>query len=315
MIALYVSVGVLVLLAGIPISMTIYSFFTVFYSKKRKALNEDEFEIPEGEIYEAFRDDMINWTKEARRAEREYMEIRSFDGLTLRGYYYECNPGGIVEILFHGYRGDGERDLSAGRERCFSLGRNALIVDQRASGKSDGSVITFGVNECRDCLAWIDRVIERFGQDVRIVLTGISMGAATVLMAAGRDLPKNVVCVLADCGYSSGKEIITKVVAELKLPAKLIYPLIKLGGRLFGHFNLDEDSPIEAVKRAKVPIIFIHGDADDFVPYSMSERMYEACASKKKLVPIKGAGHGLAYPVDKALYISSLDDFRKECGF
>ena len=134
-------------------------------------------------------------------------------------------------------------------------------------------------------------------------------------LAAGEALPDNVVCALADCGYSSAKEIISKVMKEMHLPPWLVYPLVRLGGRLFGGFDPDETSPMEAVKKSRIPIIFIHGDNDAFVPYEMSVRLHEACVSPKALQLIKGAGHGLAYPVDKQTYIDALVRFEQECGF
>lgn len=288
-------------------------FYRVFYSPKRKILKDGEYEIPEGEIYEVFRDDIVAWTKKARTLAHDDLSITSYDGLTLRGKYYEYERGAITELLFHGYQGNAERDLSGGIERCFALGRNALIIDHRASGTSDGSVITFGVREKRDVLSWIDFAIMHFGEDVKLVLTGVSMGAATVLMAAGESLPKNVVCILADCPYSSQKEIIKKVIRDMKLPDKLLYPFVKLGARIFGRFDLEEDTPIEAMKRCSIPIIFIHGDTDSFVPNEMSDELYCACSSKYKMnVKISGAGHGLAFPKDKEKYVKALSDFEKE---
>lgn len=290
-------------------------FLMVFYSKKRVPLGEDEYAIPPGEIYEVFREEMIGWTKEVRSLPHEDIEITSHDGLTLRGRYYECEAGAPVEILFHGYKGNAERDLCGAVERAFKVRRNALIVDHRAAGFSDGHVISFGINERRDCLGWIEKVIERFGTDVKIVITGISMGAATVMMAAGEDLPSNVISVLADCGYTSPKEIISKVLKDMKLPAKIFYPFIKLGARIYGGFDLEEASPIEAMKRCSVPIVFVHGDTDDFVPYDMSVRLYNECASEKKiLMTVKGAGHGLAYPVDREGYVNKLNKIYDEWG-
>jgi len=204
--------------------------------------------------------------------------------------------------------------LCGGVYRCERLGRNALIVNHRAAGNSDGHIISFGINERRDLLRWIDFANEKFGTDTKIIITGISMGAATVLMAAGEKLPDNVICALADCGYTSPKEIIKKVMRDMRLPATLFYPFIKLGARLFGRFNLEEASPIEAVKRASVPIIFVHGDTDDFVPYSMAEELYAACASKKKLITAKGAGHGLAFPADEEGYLRAVSEFSSEIG-
>ena len=281
----------------------------VFHSPKRKPLGPDEYEIPEGEIYEVYREDMIEWTKEIRAMPHEDVEIVSHDGLTLRGKYFMKSPELPVEILFHGYKGTAERDLCGAVERAFDVNRNALIVNHRAAGPSDGHVISFGINERRDCLRWIDFAIQKFGKDVKLVITGISMGAATVMMASGEDLPSNVISVLADCGYTSPKEIICKVVRDMKLPVKLLYPFIKLGAKLYGRFNLEEASPIEAMKKCTVPIVFVHGDADDFVPYEMSKRLFEACASEKKiLITVPGAGHGLAFPKDRKGYVDQLNE-------
>ncbi len=312
---LYVTLGILgfLIIATLVISYICYRL--CFYSKPRKPLG-DEIELPLGELYDKYSQDIKEWIRKARALNPRELTIKSHDGLTLRGKYYECNPDGIIEILFHGYRGSGERDLSAGVERCFALSRNALIVDQRASGTSQGSTITFGILERLDCLRWIDKVIEEFGKDRKIILTGISMGAATVMLASGLTLPENVICVLADCGYNSNREIISKIVKEMKLPPKLVYPFLKLGAKLYGGFSLDCDSPEKAVSRATVPIIFIHGDTDSFVPYYMSEKCYNACSSThKRLVKVQGAGHGVAYPVDKELYLNSLKEFQLECRF
>ena len=313
----WLGIALSIVLGAIVIALltSLICFFRVFYLPKPKVLGEDEYDLPEGEIYEVHRESIIRWIKQTRQMPREDVCIRSFDGLTLRGYYYECKPGAKLEILFHGYHGSGERDLSAGVERCFALGRNALIVDQRGAGRSEGRITTFGIRERKDCLKWIEFAKARFGEDVTIILTGISMGAATVMMAAGEDLPSNVVCVLADCGYTSPREIIQKVIRDMKIPVGLLYPVIRLGGKLFGGFDLEETSPMEAVRRCRVPLILIHGEADDFVPCDMSRRLYEECVSPKKFVAIPGAGHGLAYPTDPEGYVRALADFQQECGF
>lgn len=308
-----ISLGILIGVAFIIFLAAYICYRRVFYSPARKAPGEDEFELPEGKIYEPHYEKMREWMKMTRQAPHEDVSITSFDGLLLRGRYYEYKKGALTELLFHGYKSNSERDLSGGVERCFSLGRNALLIDHRASGRSDGHVISFGINERRDCLSWVDFAAERFGDDVKLIITGISMGAATVMMAAGERLPENVVCVLADCGYTSPREIIEKVMRDMKLSPTLLYPFVRLGARLFGHFDLEESSPIEAVKRATVPMIFVHGDTDDFVPCEMSERLYDACASShKRLVTVHGAGHGLAYPIDKEGYLRSLSEFQKE---
>ena len=308
-----VIVGIVVAcIALFILAIAYYCYRRVFYSPPRKPIAKDEYEIPPGKIYEEYRDTMVNWMKETRAMKCERVSITSFDGLTLRGRLYEYAKDAPVEILFHGYQGTSERDLCGGVQRCFALGRSALLVDQRASGESDGKVISFGVNERKDCLQWIDFIIEKLGKDVKIMLGGVSMGAATVLMAAGETLPDNVVCALGDCGYSSAREIIQKIVKEMHLPPKLVYPFIKLGARLFGHFNLEETSPVQAMETCKIPVILLHGDEDAFVPFEMSEKIYVACQTPKRLVTVQGAGHGLAFPKDEVGYIQALREFEQD---
>ena len=305
MIALYI---ILFLIFAVFLTSFI-CFMKVFYSPKRKVLGENEFDLLEGEIYEPYHESMIGWMKQIRSMPHDEFEITSFDGLKLRGRYYETKKGAPIEIMFHGYQGNAERDLCGGVFRAFALDHNALIVDHRASGTSDGRIITFGINEHKDCLRWVDFAVKHFGDDVRLILTGISMGAATVMTASGCDLPKNVMFVLADCGYTTAKDIIKKVIRDMKLPDNLLYPFVKLGARIFGRFDLEETSPLERVKQSRVPIIIYHGDTDAFVPCEMSRELYEACSAKKRLEIISGVGHGLCYPSNKEQYLSAAREF------
>ena len=289
-------------------------FRIVFYVSRKKEELTDELPVPKGALYEPYHDMMRHWIKEARGFKSEDFYIKSFDGLRLHAKYFEYEPGAVMEIMFHGYRGSAERDLSGGIQRCFALGRSVLLIDQRTSCGSEGNVITFGINEHRDCLSWIYFAVKQFGPDVKIVLTGISMGASTVLMAAGKELPKNVVGILADCGFSSPKKIIKKCAGDLKLPSNLLYPFIKLGAKLYGHFDLEEYTPLDAMKTCKLPVIFFHGETDDFVPCDMSRETYAACNSPKRLVTVPKAGHGLVYLVDNDLYFKSVIEFFSENG-
>lgn len=293
---------------GLSVLLIAYLCYRMAFFVTRRA-KQKPVGLPENEIYGAFREKIDNWARQTKETPCEEMEITSFDGLRLRGRYYEFTPGAPIELMFHGYRGTAERDLAGGVQRCFQLGRSALIVDQRGSGKSQGNVITFGILEHRDCLRWVDFMIEHFGPDVKIYLCGISMGAATVLMAAGKELPDNVLGVLADCGYTSAKEIIQTVIRGIGLPPKLAYPFVKLGAKIFGRFDLEEISPVEAVKKCKIPVFFIHGEADDYVPCEMSRRNYEACASRKQLMTVPGAAHGLSYPVAQQQYLQAVGEF------
>ena len=284
-------------------------FRMAFYVPNRDPETFGKDCVPEGDIYEPFRESMERWASETKALPHDDFCITTFDGLKLYGKYYEYAKGAPIELMFHGYRGNAQRDLSGGVQRCFKLQRSALIVSQRCSEQSEGNVITFGVHEHKDCLCWVDFMVKHFGPDVKIILTGISMGASTVLMAAGNDLPKNVIGVLADCGYNSAKDIIKKVIKDMHFPVNIGYFFVKLGARLFGHFDLEETSPEEALKNCKVPVIFFHGEADDFVPCEMSRINYDACPSRKMLVTVPGAGHGLAYPIDPEKYFFALREF------
>lgn len=308
MIAIWIAAGLIVFITVATLVTSYVCFYRIFLKHKDRK-KESVAPIPEGDVYKPFAEQMTSWIKEVRTLPCKELEVRSFDGLRLRGKYFEYSPDAPIELLLHGYRGSLERDLCAGVERCFALGHSALLVDHRASGGSGGRVISFGINESRDCLVWVDHIVKNINADARIILAGISMGAATVMISAAAELPPNVIGGLADCGYTSAEEIIKKVMRDMKLPADVLYPFAKLGARIFGGFDVDETSPIEAMRGARIPMLFIHGDADDFVPYDMGVRNFAACRTRKALVTIKGAGHGLAYPVDKQKYISSIREF------
>ena len=283
-------------------------FRMAFYAPKKPA-DPEAYPLPRGDIYLPYRDTFVNWIREVRQKPCREFSIRSFDRLSLHAKFYEYAPGAPIELMFHGYRGNAESDLCGGVQRCFALGHSAFIVDQRACGKSEGSVITFGVKESRDCHSWLKFMEQEFGPEAKIILTGISMGASTVLMAGGSPLPPSVAGILADCGFTSARDIIQVVISGMDLPPKLAYPFVRLGARVFGGFDLEERPAIEAVAHCKVPVIFFHGEADAFVPCYMSKQNFDACAaSKKRLVTIPGAGHGLCYIIDPEKYLQEMRD-------
>jgi len=261
----------------------------------------------------------LDGIKKKRRALIERLEkipsedvfITSYDGLTLRARYYHNSDKAPLDIQFHGYKSMAQRDFSGGAYECISRGHNVLLVDQRAHGKSSGKVISFGIKERRDVLSWIDYALNRFGKDTKIMLYGISMGAATVLMASEMNLPKNVVGIVADCPYSSPRAIIKKVIRDMKLPSWLFYPFVRLGALIFGGFDPNSSAPVSAVKDNDIPILLIHGDADDFVPCEMSDEI-KACGRTVTYVKIKDATHGLSYLYDYGAYTSALDKFINE---
>ena len=300
-------------LAAIVLLTLLVSFIIFrksFYARRKKVVDKNEYSLPKGEIYEPYYDQMRVWIKELRAMPHKDVEIVSYDGLVLRGKFYEYKKGAPIEIMFHGYRSNAERDLCGGVARCRSLGRSTLLVDQRACGDSEGRVTTFGVKESRDCVSWVNFVVNNIDSEAQIYITGISMGAATVMTAASMPMPKNVVGVLADCGFTSPRDIIKKVMVDMKLPANILYPFARFGAILFGGFDPDSRTPKKSMKKCHLPIIFYHGDDDAYVPHYMSEELYKLCASeKKRLVITKDAGHGLCYIVDTEGYFRELIDF------
>ena len=239
----------------------------------------------------------------------EEVSIMSDDGLKLYGRYYHVNDHAPVEIMCHGYKGNAIRDFCGNYRIAKEAGRNVLLIDERCHRKSEGHTITFGIKERKDVLCWVRYVNERFGNP-SIILSGVSMGAATVLMVSGMKLSENVKAVIADCPYDAPSNIIKKVGAtDMGLPVKLVYPLIKMGGKLYGHFNLEEDSPVEAVKKSNVPILLIHGDDDRFVPYEMSIKIHAANPEKIQFHTIHGSGHAINYVTASEEYTKVVNEF------
>lgn len=279
-----------------------------FYTAKRR--DDANYKMPEGPQYDKVRDNISKSINEMLARPFEPITITSFDGKKLYARYYHVADGAPLQIQFHGYKSSAVVDFSGGSKLAGKMQQNALVVDQRSHGKSEGSSITFGIRERRDCLAWINYAVSRFGDDTKIILAGLSMGAATVLMATDLDLPQNVVGIMADCPYSSPKEIIKTVCQrDMHLPAWLMYPFVKLGALIFGGFHLEESSAITAVKNAKIPILIIHGEDDRFVPCDMSRDIQKACASQITLETIPDAGHGLCYMIAPKRYEEVTTDF------
>lgn len=290
---------------------TFICFYLTFYVKTKDKI-PPKYSLPLGNAYNPFKEKMVSLMKETENIPFKECVTKSFDGLSLYGKYYEYKKGAPIELMHHGYRGYCDRDLCGGVLRCFNLKRNCLLIDLRASGKSGGNVITFGINESKDTLSWIDYIINNIDKDAEIILTGISMGASTVLMAGGENLPKNVTHIVADSGYTSAKEIIKKVIKQIHLPSSLVYPIIKLSAKIYGGFNLEENSPIKAIEKCKIPIIFFHGEDDGFVPCEMSKTHFNAYKNKKAILTVKGADHGLCYLVDKEGYLKTIREFEKK---
>ena len=166
--ALILSIGILLILSILLIAYI--CFRITFYVTKSQRSVFEEYPIPVGKVYEPWRNKMINWIQETRSLPFREYSINSHDGLTLYGKFYEYAPGATIELMIHGYRGNAERDLCGGVQRCFLLGRSVLLVDQRGSSKSEGNIISFGVNESKDAVLWAEHIVKELGEDIKIIL-------------------------------------------------------------------------------------------------------------------------------------------------
>lgn len=315
------------LLAAAAIFLTAYAYKRTFRSDRQRQQDREKLLRRAG----SYRTRVQELMAELSALPCEDVYITSFDGLKLHGRYYRAagaesasasgpaayaagQAGRVLEIMFHGYNGNALRDFCGGHKIARESGHDILLVDQRAHGQSEGKTISFGINERCDLLSWLQYVEARFGADeYRIILSGVSMGAATVLMAAELKLPAAVKGIIADCGYTSPRAIIRKVMKDAGLCPALLYPFVRLAARLAGGFDLDEASAVEAVRHCRVPVLIIHGEADGFVPCSMAREIYAACAGDKELLLVPGADHVMSYIVDTNEYEETVRRFIADC--
>ena len=242
------------------------------------------------------------------------VQITADDGTLLSAQYCHEADDAPTAIIMHGYRATAMRDTMGLIVLCKKLGFNLLMPDQRAHGRSGGRSITMGARERYDTRAWAYWASVRSCGKSSIFLMGVSMGAATVLLASGLDLPDNVRGIIADCGYSSIRDICRTCLPKYlpHVPVGPGYAVGKAGAELFAHFDPDTIDCRKAVAHSNVPILFIHGSADDFVPCSMSRENYAACTSEKELLIIPGATHAMCYYYDTPAYAKAVTDFLKK---
>lgn len=250
----------------------------------------------------------IAWFK-AQKPER--ICIPAHDGTKLSGLYLGHEDARGTVILVHGFRSDAYYDFSCAFRFYYEQGYSLLAVFQRAHGESGGAYITFGVKERYDCLDWARYVLDRFGTEHDIFLSGISMGSSTVLMSAGLGLPGSVRGIIADCGYTSPYDEFLEVLRRRHVPAHPFIELAEMYARIFAGFSFRECSTLDAMRRSTVPVLFVHGEADRFVPARFSQENYDACIAEKQLLLVPDAGHGCSYLVDKPRCQAALSGFLK----
>lgn len=222
---------------------------------------------------------------------------------TLVGTVLEKSGSKKVGICVHGYYGNFQ-DLNPWAKILYEENFNVIAPDLRAHGKSSGQKVSMGYFDKDDIVLWINKAIEMFGEDCQIVLFGESMGGATVLMTSELKLPKNVKCVIADSAYSNAYQAFEYIIEKRGfLPAFLFLPVANFFSKVFADCDLKKASPIDSVKKSSLPILFLHGLDDKFVPAYMSRDMFDV--SNKEICSLyltKGAGHIKSYAKDPEEY-------------
>lgn len=241
---------------------------------------------------------------------REVWTLTSEDGLKLIADRFSPNePSDRWALLVHGYGRD-RRFAYDYAEAYLERGWNVITPDLRAAGESEGTYMTMGVLESEDMLHWINWIVEA-DPNAKIILHGVSMGAATVMLTTGEELPPNVLAAVEDCGYTSAYEMFTAQLEKIfGLPEFPIMPCVDLVSKIETGAAISDAAPLKAVVRTKVPMLFIHGDADRLIDHSMMERLFEASGAPiKEKWTVAGAGHADSKPRDPIAYFDHVFAF------
>lgn len=250
--------------------------------------------------------DASNWLEEKSNYIDSY--VASKDGLKLHGYKI-INPGSTKwAIVVHGYMAEGKKMSSTAKE-FYDMGYNVIVPDLRGHGLSEGDYIGMGWKDRLDIIEWINSILST-KKDDNIVLYGVSMGAATVMMTSGEELPSNVKAIIEDCGYTSTwDEFSYQLKSMYNLPEFPVLNAASAITKIRAGYYLSDGSAIDQVAKSKVPMLFIHGDKDEFVPSYMLDQVYDAANCEKQKLVIKGAGHTEASKKDPQTYWSTVSGF------
>ena len=263
----------------------------------------EEAEATSGQVL----DEDKEWLLSKSNHSDEY--ITSSDNLKLHSYVVKNeNPSNKWVVTVHGYTSEG-LNMSSYAKKYYDMGYNVLIPDLRSHGLSEGNYIGMGWDDRLDIISWINYILNE-NPNAEIVLHGVSMGATTVLMTSGEEIPSNVKAIVADCGYTSVWDEFAYQLDDLfSLPEFPILNVSSIVAKIRAGYFLGEASSINQVKKSKTPILYIHGDQDDFVPYFMMEELYNATSSEKEMLTIKDAEHAKASEVDPETYWTTVNNF------
>lgn len=231
------------------------------------------------------------------------------DSLRLHGKLFK-NSGTKYALVCHGYTSKAKH-MAGFVNKFYSLGYNVLAVDARAHGDSEGTKIGMGWVERFDVIEWIKYIIS-LEPDAQIILHGVSMGASTVLMASGEELPKNVKAIIADCGYTSEWDEFRQEADVLHIPWFPVLNASSAISKVRDGYDFKQASAVEQVKKSHIPTLFIHGSKDELVPYGMLNELYSAANCEKEILTIQGAGHALSSSVAPELYWNTVETFLKK---
>lgn len=244
----------------------------------------------------------------------EEVWIHSHDGLKLHGTYF-TGKGKKLIIGFHGYTSKGMSDFIGLSNYYLKRGYQMLLVDERAHGESEGKYISFGCLDRLDAVRWIEYAQKRLGTDCEIWLHGTSMGGAAVLMTSGLHLPTTVKGIISDCAFTTAWDVFAHVLkTQYHLPAYPILKIADLMAKKCAGYSLKQCNSAEEVRKAEVPILLIHGDADTFVPFRMCSEIYLNCNAKSDILIVKGAGHCESFYKDQESYEAKLTAFLENGG-
>lgn len=302
--------SVLGLLFFLVVFSGVYVFWSACWRKKERPWLDAE--ALKGTPYEKY----INLIQKSHQwladhhAQDVYVE--SAEGLRLHGLWIPVENAKGTILFAHGYKSTFLVDFGRALSLYHNLGYNLLLPEQRAHGQSEGKIITFGVKESDDMLKWLEMHNRVLGQ-YQVILSGMSMGASTMMYVADRSLPDNVKGIIVDCGFSSPAAIISAVFTKItKLPAIPVIWIADLCARLFGGFSLYACDSYKTLSKNRLPIIMVHGKEDHFVPCVMSEQGFAHCTGEKQLLLVEGAGHGLSFLFATEAYVQMVEKFMED---
>ena len=312
--SLLIILVLLLLAAGLVVSIA--NSLVEFGVRMRKSKVPASLEAPAYELSDYFENNAFytaayDWII---KQQPEKVAIVSEDGLHLRGIYIE-NPGAKNAALVLPGWTDIKEYMFAEAKLMYDCGLHVLIPDQRAQGISEGEYSTFGFRESQDAAGWTRLLVEKGAE--RIVLYGRSMGAATAMLTACNSQIPQIACVIEDCGFTSMRDEMSSFVrSRVRWVPPFLYPLLTLVSnpiiRMRAGYNIDDAAPIDVLPSCKVPMLFIHGEQDDFVPYAMMADLYAAHPGPKEQLSVPGAKHARSLTTDSEQYVKTVQAFVKK---